>query len=111
MRQRRKSREAIELRRLASAPAEQQDLTHVDTLAQDLSCAAMVFRKRAFHYYFIRLVASLACAEMAFFAEAVVAFLAGLSAIQGDMSTGSAATLIALVKLLASELRALVEVH
>lgn len=81
-----------------------------DEAAQEVSDAAMVFRKRAFHYFFIRLVATLAPAQMSFFAEAVVALLAGLSAIRGDLSTGEAAALIAVVKLLTTELKAWVNV-
>lgn len=42
---------------------------------------------------------------MSFFAEAVVALLAGLSAIQGDLSTAEAAALIGVVKLLSGELK------
>jgi len=44
----------------------------LDEAAQEVSDAAMVFRRRAFHYYFARLVSALAPAEMAFFAEAMV---------------------------------------
>jgi len=82
-----------------------------DQAAQEMSDAAMVFRKRAFHYYFIRLVAGLANTEMAFLAEATVAFVAGLSAIQGGASTGEAAALIALVKMLSAELKSLVTIQ
>merc|ERR1712113_380543 len=37
-----------------------------DTATQELSDAAMLFRKRAFHHFFIRLAAGMAPSEMTF---------------------------------------------
>merc|ERR1712190_350170 len=78
--------------------------------AQRVSDCAKVFQRRFLHFYFIRLVAALAPSEMAFFAEAMVAFVTGLSAIHGNLRTTEAAALIGAVRLLADQLKALVTI-
>lgn len=86
---------------------EEMDL---DKAAQKVSDCAMVFRRRSLHYYFIHLVASLAATEMSFFAETMVALVAGLSAIRGNIQTKEAAALIGAVRLLARQLKTLVSI-
>merc|ERR1712048_1527888 len=76
-----------------------------------ISDATMLFRKRAFHYFFIRLVASMAPSEMTFFAVAAVAVVAGHHAQQGLMSVGDAAALIAVTRLLADQLSNFVNIQ
>merc|ERR1719221_2238371 len=82
----------------------------LDDAAQRLSDCAMVFRRRSLHYYFNHLAAAVSAAEMSFFAETIVALVAGLSALRGNIQTQEAAALIGSVRLIARQLKTLVAI-
>lgn len=83
---------------------EGKKLRSEDEAAAVFGDCALVYRKRSFHYFFIRLVAALACAEMTFFCQATIAFVAGRETMQQQMTVGQAVALIAVVNMLSTQL-------
>jgi len=84
---------------------EGSELRNPQEAAKVLSSAAFVYRKRAFHYYFIRLVASLSSSEMALLAQAAVAFIAGWEAMRGYLTVGQALALVTGLKTFSAALK------
>jgi len=82
-----------------------------DVAAQELGDAAMVYRKRAFHYFFVRFVCALAPSEMTFMAQSAVMYVTGQQVMLEHMSVGEAVALIAVVKLGADQMTAWVTIH
>eukprot|EP00929_Paragymnodinium_shiwhaense_P034847 TRINITY_DN18911_c0_g1_i1.p1 TRINITY_DN18911_c0_g1~~TRINITY_DN18911_c0_g1_i1.p1 ORF type:complete len:639 (-),score=119.21 TRINITY_DN18911_c0_g1_i1:183-2099(-) len=87
------------------AEARAGKLSEPDTATQELADAAMVYRKRAFQYFFVRLVSELVPSEMTLIAQALVAYIVGIYTMRKELPAGSAAALIAIVKLLADNLK------
>mmetsp|Transcript_100261 Transcript_100261/g.266513 ORF Transcript_100261/g.266513 Transcript_100261/m.266513 type:complete len:146 (-) Transcript_100261:33-470(-) len=60
--------------------------------------AALVYRKRGFHFYFFHLMSFLSSSQLALFAEAAIILIFGISGMQGRLPISNAVGIITAMK-------------